>query len=686
MKLSTKLLTLTTLVSLVGFGGLSAMMLSRSTQDLVTAERGRSEAVAASVVTGIQNVMLTGKGVLAEELVQDLRRGRHVADLRVYDKDGLEVYLPREKRLGGSSEAAGDVLRTGQPKRDEGALMRPLENDESCKTCHSEPAEHRGALAVELAAAAGPGLVSDFVNVALTHVMLSGEAAEVVGYLERLRETPEVKQAYVLDPEAKPSFGAPKEVPASVVTVAKQVIAESGSRTVDGILLTAIPNAPACHVCHGEDHTVRGVIAVETAASGRQLVDTASQLLEKSLIQLMVSERGNQLDGYLREVRELPSLAAVHLFDHTGREVYPPAPKVSRGARASDPRVFAALGSGKSESANDGDLFTAVVPLPNDVRCQACHGSDHTMRGVVRVQADLRPVHAAIASTTRWAGMLFAGFALLSAGALFVFVRRVLVAPVLEVSRAARSVGEGDLSVNIAHRSGDEVGELSRNMNDMIAGLRGKLMMERFVGDHTRRMIQESIATASTQDGPVRRAVAVLFSDVRGFTSYSEQHPPERVITTLNVYLGLQTDCVERFGGYVDKFVGDEVMAIFEGDDREFRAISAAREMLLAVQNAPVEDRMTIGIGINAGEVVFGATGSAGRQDYTVIGDVVNLAARLCSAAGAQSVLVSEPVRVAVEGRVEFTDSADMPVKGKALPVRVHRVALVATPVVPSAG
>ncbi len=688
MKLSTKLLLLTSIVSLVGFGGLSWLMLSRNTRELVKAEQGRSNAVAESVVTGIQNVMLTGKGILAEEFVQDIRKGGHVADLRVYDQEGIEVYVPREKRVGALSHAAADAVESGREQRDGNLLLRPLANDESCQTCHSEPAKHRGALSVELSEGASRSLLSDVVKVALTHVMLSGEASEVDGYLVRLAESAEVERAFVLDPEAKPSFGAGKEIAPAITDGAKAVIATGKAQTVGDVMLTVVPNAAACHVCHGDDHTVRGVIGVEVAkgtgaeSSSTSLVETASTLVEKSLIQLMLSERGNQLDGYLTELRSLPAFAAVNLFDEKGREIYPPAPKVSRGAPAKDDRVFEALRSGVAQGAEDGDWFTAIVPLPNDVRCQACHGSDHTVRGIVRVQADLRPARAAILATTQWAGSLFGAFAILSAIVLFAFVRRVLVKPVMEVSRAARRVGDGDLTINLTHLSRDEVGDLSRSMNEMITGLRGKLMMERFVGDHTRRMIQESVAGARSHDGPVRRSITVLFSDVRGFTSYSEQHPPERVIQTLNVYLGIQTECVERHGGYVDKFVGDEIMALFEGEDREYRAVRAALEMVKAVEDAQVGDKMTVGIGVNAGDVVFGSTGSEGRQDYTVIGDVVNLAARLCSAAGSQSVLISDPVLNALDARVggrasggiEVVETSEMSVKGKVNAVRVHRV------------
>jgi adenylate cyclase len=143
------------------------------------------------------------------------------------------------------------------------------------------------------------------------------------------------------------------------------------------------------------------------------------------------------------------------------------------------------------------------------------------------------------------------------------------------------------------------------------------------------------------------------------------------VIETLNVYLGIQADVIRQYGGYVDKFVGDEIMALFEGENKEARAVRAADAMLKAVRDANAIDRMAIGIGVNAGEVVFGSTGSTGRQDYTVIGDVVNMAARLCSAAAAGVVLVSEDVQHAACDIASFSTPESLKLKGKskALPI-----------------
>ena len=128
--------------------------------------------------------------------------------------------------------------------------------------------------------------------------------------------------------------------------------------------------------------------------------------------------------------------------------------------------------------------------------------------------------------------------------------------------------------------------------------------------------------------------MAVLFSDIRGFTSFSEGRDPEFVVQRLNDVLAIQAEAVTRHGGDVDKFVGDAMVAWFSGPDRCQRAVEAAREMVVQLA-ARIGDRggASVGVGVHVGEVIVGAIGSRERMDYTAIGSTVNLAARLSSAA-----------------------------------------------------
>lgn len=143
--------------------------------------------------------------------------------------------------------------------------------------------------------------------------------------------------------------------------------------------------------------------------------------------------------------------------------------------------------------------------------------------------------------------------------------------------------------------------------------------------------------------GGERKRVSVLFSDIRGYTEFAERVSPEVVIEALNQYFEAQTAIVETHNGDVDKFIGDALVAVFEGDDMERRAITCAVQIIDAI--AELLERfpkynLHVGIGVASGEVVMGAMGAKSRMDYTVLGWTVNLSARLCSMAAPDQVLI----------------------------------------------
>jgi len=180
------------------------------------------------------------------------------------------------------------------------------------------------------------------------------------------------------------------------------------------------------------------------------------------------------------------------------------------------------------------------------------------------------------------------------------------------------------------------------------------------------------------------RETAILFSDIRGFTSWSENREPEYIVSILNDYFELMVDCVHRHKGTLDKFMGDGLMALFGapisyGNDTE-NAVLCALDMLdgLATLNQRLsafqDDRVAIGIGINSGPVIAGYMGSSKSMEYTTIGDHVNLAARLCGVAASGQILISEATRKVVEEVVEVKPLPPVTVKGKRDPVAICEV------------
>jgi class 3 adenylate cyclase len=239
--------------------------------------------------------------------------------------------------------------------------------------------------------------------------------------------------------------------------------------------------------------------------------------------------------------------------------------------------------------------------------------------------------------------LLFAVASLLITIALAILAGRFFSKPVLELAGAMKEVQKGNLSVSVEPKTKDEIGQLAENFNEMILGLRERFELSKYVGSHTLEMVRKvSESGAESILGGTRQEMAVLFSDIRGFTSFSEKRPPEAVIDMLNRYLGFQARLVDEYGGSVDKFVGDEMVALFAGRDALERAIKCA----IAIQKRADEEQkrdpapVYIGIGINYGTMVLGNMGAEDRRDYTVIGAAVNLGARLCSSAEPGKILV----------------------------------------------
>jgi class 3 adenylate cyclase len=174
----------------------------------------------------------------------------------------------------------------------------------------------------------------------------------------------------------------------------------------------------------------------------------------------------------------------------------------------------------------------------------------------------------------------------------------------------------------------------------------------------------------------------VVFLDICGFTSLSEKLAPTDVISLLNTYFDLMVKEVIAQGGYIDKFMGDAVMAVFRGEHHLDRAIDAAlsARTVLLQSDAPLppgfEFRPQVSIGVNTGEVVSGNIGSASlkRLDYTVIGDVVNVTQRLQSAATPGQIIISEAVYLKVKESFQCRYVSEVTLKNKAQPVKIYEV------------
>ena len=267
------------------------------------------------------------------------------------------------------------------------------------------------------------------------------------------------------------------------------------------------------------------------------------------------------------------------------------------------------------------------------------------------------------------------------------YTSNIVSRPIRLLVEGTKVLGQGNFQHRLPPLSvgqgRDELTDLGVAFNEMAEGLRKKELLQDSFGRYVSPEIAEMIFQSAA--GPwleaARHEVTVLFVDIRGYTHYAEHTPPGVVIEMLNQFFGLATEAIIRNGGFINKFLGDAIMAIFGAPalqpDQAYRAALAAIEIQSSVEKfnqkllGEGKDPVVVGIGINRGEAVAGTVGSAARMEYTVVGDAVNVASRLTGAAKAGEILISRVALQPAADRLEVKPLPPLQVKGKAEPLEV---------------
>lgn len=263
------------------------------------------------------------------------------------------------------------------------------------------------------------------------------------------------------------------------------------------------------------------------------------------------------------------------------------------------------------------------------------------------------------------------------------FFSRRLAVPIGDLTRASLAIRDGRLETRIAVRSRDEIGELAESFNGMAEGLQQRDAYRGILGKVSDETVAQAMISGDLdlELGGELKQVSVLFCDIRGFTSLTEHMPPTEVIGMLNEHMTAMTAIVRKHYGVVDKFVGDEIMAVFGalksyGNDAA-HAAACALEMVAerGRLNRGARQPIEIGVGVASGEAVAGCMGSVDRLNYTVVGSRVNLASRLCSEARAMEVVIDDHTLSSLElGRVEAQAIEGLRLKGFSETVAAYRV------------
>ncbi len=266
-----------------------------------------------------------------------------------------------------------------------------------------------------------------------------------------------------------------------------------------------------------------------------------------------------------------------------------------------------------------------------------------------------------------------------------VLARRV-TGPVTALTRGVLRVADGDLTQTLPVRSRDEVGQLTGAFNAMLEGLRQRDFIRdtfgRYVSPEIARTVLES--PGGLRLGGEKRELTILMSDLRGYTRLAGEADPTVVVQVLNEYLGRMTEIIIEHGGTIDEFIGDAIFAIFgaplDYPDHAERAAACAIAMQLAMADVNARSasrglpQLEMGIGLNTGEAVVGNIGSEKRTKYGVVGNAVNLAARVegCTVGG--QVLLSPSTYERLREIVEVGPPLPVELKGVREPLLIYEL------------
>lgn len=243
--------------------------------------------------------------------------------------------------------------------------------------------------------------------------------------------------------------------------------------------------------------------------------------------------------------------------------------------------------------------------------------------------------------------------------------------------KVASEVERGDFTARLSEDRADEIGQLKKQFNQMVAGLEKRALIEETFGRYVDKTVAQELMEnpEALHLGGVTRVVTVLMCDLRGFTRLSEALRPEQVIHLINRHFSGMIRIIEEHRGIIVDFYGDSILAFFDGfasnnADRALDAVKCALEMQEEVKRTSLKNReeglpaIAMGIGVHTGEVVVGNIGSEARAKYGIVGSAVNETDRIQSQAESGSILISESTRELLDHRIVVQSKHRTDLKG----------------------
>ena len=735
-KLEHKVLLIIIIALICGLGLSVVISIKRESDNLADQYRVRSLLFGDTLMTGFRNVMLSGRAGYVKQLIAEARAEfRDYGQLLLFDNMGKQIFAERGAFLTrpASEPRVAAIFQSQQSETFGHTRISTLLNEARCQVCHGAAEQIRGItwLSVkEEDTPAAPLMAGQILAAAFKQIMVSGQGELANTLLMDASDISGLTFAQVYDNAGYyPAFGdqdreVDEEALAAAIThfeTNPNTSYQSASSGDDRVLFLPLPNEERCYVCHGDDHNLRGMLAMVYSKEldgmqSKSFLESNLRIAQESFAtgfrSMMLAESGTHSGHYIDAVRQLPFVDSARLFARKKEkpvELYVPnrvpettpssiADSVQALIRKVNQAGIADEVPGQTfVEKRDGETFLVQIKaIKNELRCQACHTPPQEgnpnyallqdrwkVRTIVAVSSPMTGIEKQISQNKRisiFIGLVTLFFVWLI---LHFFMKRYVIRPISAIGTTASEIGSGNLQARTQISSVDELGRLAGQINDMANGLRERFELTKFVSGETLDAVQTS--EEGVQLGGERKLRTLFFSDIRGFTAYSEKVAPEQVISMLNTYLREQSYIVKEYGGDIDKFVGDELVATFADDgsghedNMVLRAIRCAYAIQLCVRelNQQYPDApIGIGIGINTGPVVLGAMGSEERMDYTVLGDPVNVGARLCSAADAFQIILSEASYQYIKDRkdIQLQPLPPLAVKNKSEPLKVYEV------------
>jgi class 3 adenylate cyclase len=233
--------------------------------------------------------------------------------------------------------------------------------------------------------------------------------------------------------------------------------------------------------------------------------------------------------------------------------------------------------------------------------------------------------------------------------------------PFSKLRTGLKSVREGDFETRILPKGLTECALLYEDFNNTVKAVQKKIAIKHYVSNSTEKMV-EILNAGDVTTQPRKKLVTVFFSDIRGFTAFSEQHDALVVINRINELFNIQVGIIRKNSGDIDKFIGDAILVEFPSPALAFKSAIEIQKKIQAY-NERIKMPLSVGIGISHGEVLVGPIGAGDQFNWTMIGRVVNLASRLCCAAKPGSILVASEVHEKLNTKFSF-DKTDLKLKG----------------------